>query len=235
VTRYEIARLYRTDATGIRDEDLLNEVGYALLARIHDILVVTDAHRGRIHCPTCDTVIPRRHPSRRMDADKTLVKCGNCGWQSPWGEYYRSYSKKHLLAGGVEPFLREFASKFPSARGYGEKIVLIDTLLHRYHWELLGLGGGPGAVNLIGGTRNEVIAFLNELTYGKDSTPGLEENRTNWRKKLDWGKWKEENVDRLTPQHRWEGYDNLEKREDDTGREPAPPHAGGTVRRPRDE
>ena len=212
VSRYEIARLYHSDARGMRDEDLADEVGYGFLARIRDILKVTDAHRGRVHCPECDTVIPRPQSKTRMHADEQIVTCPNCGWQLSWGNYYKSYRNKHLLVGGMEPFFREFLVEFPAARGYQQKILLIDTLIHRYHWELEGEPGGPGAVGLIGGTRSEVIAFLNELTYGNKSTPGLAENRQRWRKKLGWANWSEDTVDERTKDHRWDGYDRLEEK-----------------------
>ena len=99
-----------------------------------------------------------------------------------------------------------------AAGTYGEKMILIDTLLHRYHWELEGDPGGPGAVGLIGGSRTEVIAFLNELTYGGGSTPGLQQTRTQWRKKLGWAGWTEENVDERSREHRWEGFRREDRR-----------------------
>ena len=213
VTRWEIARLYHTDARGLRDEELADKVGYAFLARIRDILTVTDAHHGRVHCPECEAITPRPQSKTRMNADKQIVKCENCGWQLPWGDYYKSYRNKHLLAGGMGPFFREFLAEFPAARGYTQKIILIDTLIHRYHWELEGDPGGPGAVGLIGGTRSEVIAFLNELTYGRQSTPGLPENRRRWRKKLGWANWTEDTVDERTREHHWDGYERLDEKQ----------------------
>ena len=212
VSRYKIAQLYRTDATGIRDDDLVNDVGYAFLVRIHDILKVTDAHQGRVHCPECEAVFPRPRHESRMRASGQLLKCESCGWTLTWGEYYRSYRNKHLLAGGMGPFFSAFARDFPAARTYGEKMILIDTLLHRYHWELEGDPGGPGAVGLIGGSRTEVIAFLNELTYAGGSTPGLQQTRTQWRKKLGWAGWTEENVDERSREHRWEGFRREDRR-----------------------
>ncbi|MDE2700663.1 MAG: hypothetical protein OXI23_17485, partial [Gemmatimonadota bacterium] len=52
------------------------------------------------------------------------------------------------------------------ARSVQEKMILIDTLIHRYHWELEGGLSGPGARDLIGGKPNEIIDFLNNLSYG---------------------------------------------------------------------
>ena len=102
---------------------------------------------------------------------------------------------------GQRPTWSPRVSRYAIARLYQQKLVLIDTLLHRYHWELEGEAGGPGAVGLIGGTRNEVIAFLNELSYGQHSSPGLEQNRAQWRKKLGWAGWSE--VATATTSSRW--------------------------------
>ncbi len=209
MSRFEIARLYCTDAKGMRDEGLASKVGYGFFARIEDILVVTDAAGGRVKCPECGTTIIRKTPKLRKDAKKEMLTCGSCHWRLPWHEYFKSYHKKHLLCGGMGLFFREFVRQWPRAKGYGEKIVLIDTLIHRYHWELEGTPGGPGAVNLIGGTRDEIIAFLNELTYGEASTPALPENRNRWRKKLGWANWSEDNVDQRMRDYEWKGFRRL--------------------------
>jgi len=110
-----------------------------------------------------------------------------------------------MLSAGLETFFRDFALGFPKARNYGEKMVLIDQLLHRYHWELEGEPGGPAAVNLIGGTRGEVLAFLNELTYGKGSTPGLSATRQRWLTMMNWSGWSAETADELSKQYRRDG------------------------------
>jgi len=209
VPRYKIAQLYHSDARGIQDEDLVDEVGYALLARIEACLVVTEAHRGRVQCPRCRAII-HREVGRRKPASDEMLKCAGCGWQLPWSEYHKSYRKKHLGSAGLKTYFKDFAAQFPKARGYREKLVLIDTLLHRYHWELEGEPGGPGAVNLIGGTRNEVIAFLNELTYGERSTPGLKDTWRRWRKTLRYAGWTEENLDRLSRRYQWESLHKFE-------------------------
>ena len=44
----KILRLYQTDAQGIVDEDLIDEVGHGLLARCESIRIVSDAYKGRI-------------------------------------------------------------------------------------------------------------------------------------------------------------------------------------------
>jgi hypothetical protein len=203
VSRHKIWQLYHFDATGRQDEELADEVGWALLARIRDCLLVTEAHRGRVLCPVCSTTIQRAHDHRDRVPDEVLT-CPEGHWSVTWREFRRSYRNKHLGSAGLETFFREFAERYPQAKTYGERMVLIDTLLHRYHWELEGDPGGPGATNLIGGSREEVIAFLNQLTYGEESTPGLAETKARWLRTLHYGPWTAENVDELSARHLWE-------------------------------
>ena len=191
---------------GRQDEELLDDVGWALLARIRDCLVVTEAHRGRVQCPICGEVIERAHGHRERTPREKLA-CPEGHWSMTWEEYHRSYRKKHLGSAGLETFFREFAEQYPRAKTYQEKMVLVDTLLHRYHWELEADLGGPGAVNLIGGTRYEVIAFLNQLTYGEHTTPGLTETKARWLKALNYGQWSAKNIDELTARHHWESQE----------------------------
>jgi predicted RNA-binding Zn-ribbon protein involved in translation (DUF1610 family) len=161
---------------GLRDEELVDEVGTAFLARVESSLRVSDAHQGLITCPGCGERIEHRMHRRRG----TTIRCADCGWSVAWEAYHKSYRKKQLVAGGMEPFFREFQARYPLARGYQEKMLLIDALIHRFHGELAGSPGRSGAVNLIGGTWEEVLGFLDRLAQGPGSTPGLAENRAAW-------------------------------------------------------
>jgi len=165
--RDEITRLYAMDAKGIVDEGLIDEVGYGLLARCESILAVAEAYGGKVQCVRCGATILSDH--RR----ETAIQCPACEWCLPWSEFRKSTRRKCLDVGQIEVFLKEFITKFSAARGPNRKMVLIDTLIHRYHGELLGNPERPAANNLIGGKRPEVIAFLNRLSYGDQSTPGL--------------------------------------------------------------
>ena len=224
VSRYEIARLYHTDARGIRDEDLVNEVGYGLFARAQDCLTVTEATRGRIKCPQCDTIIFRKKAKSKKEAKEEALICSSCPWQLQWAEYFRSYRQKHLIAAGMVPYLHEFVRQWPRAIGYAEKILLVDAIIHRFHGELAGDSGASGAVNLIGGNRPEVLAFLNELTYGTVSSPGLATNRDRWVEKFQHfsgGVWKKPSLDEITKAHRWEGHGKLQYDESKKGQQGA--------------
>jgi hypothetical protein len=146
--------------------------------------------------------IERAHGHRDRIPDE-VIACPHGHWSATWREFRKSYRNKHLGSAGLETFFRDFAARYPRARTYGEKMVLIDTLLHRYHWELEGDPGGPGATNLVGGTREEVIAFLNQLTYGEHTTPGLTETKAHWLRALHYGPWHAATVDELSARHPW--------------------------------
>ena len=175
VPKWKIRRLYERDAMGICDEDLIDDVGYALLARCKSFLEANMAVRGRAPCPACGHVIV--HDGNR----ETTLCCETCGWTLTWGEYLATIQGKQLS--GAEPvlelfgrFVRDFLAA-PSAR---ERMYQIDRLLHGFHWHQKYGATRPVAVNLIKGRLTDVIEFLDSLSYGEESTPGLRETHRQW-------------------------------------------------------
>ena len=64
MSKRKIRRLYETDAMGIVDEELLDDVGLSLCLRCQSILAVSDARNGKVRCPGCrkggrDTITER--------------------------------------------------------------------------------------------------------------------------------------------------------------------------------
>ena len=154
VPREKIARLYAIDATGLVDEDLIEDVGISLLARVESIFKARQANSGSARCPICDLEIA--HDGQK----ETLLRCDVCNWELSWRKYHGAIRGKHLAAAGLGDFLSDFASSYPRARSAREKMIIIDTLIHRYHWELEGGLTRPGATDLIGGRQNEIPEFL---------------------------------------------------------------------------
>ena len=184
----KISRLYENDALGIYDDELINEIGYALWARCQSFLETNQAARGEAPCPACGSII--RHSSQKEE----ILRC-SCSWELSWGEYFKTFQHKQLS--GAEPvieFFVEFIERFPKAGSARERMFLIDRLLHGFHWYQVHTPTRPVAINLIEGSLNEVVAFLESLTYGAGSTPGVQENRVEWEKNLwglrSWGKEK---------------------------------------------
>lgn len=176
VPKWKIARLYENDAKGLHDEELIDDVAYTILLRCESMLSVGAAHDGRATCPVCKRIV------ERSGDRKAVMGCEGCGWTGQWEAYLRSYKGKHLTPGGLEPFCQQYIDRFPTAKTPQEKMLLIDWIIHRFHYEgQAGLLGRPGAVNLIGGTANDVNAFLEALTIGKQNDPRLVQSHQLWR------------------------------------------------------
>ena len=180
----QIERLYRSIGQGLLDEDLIDDVGYSLYARCQSMLLVAEAVRGRPPCPSCGA-------TATLDPwPRTIATCDRCGWTCPWALYQKTYQRKNLSAGGMESFVSEFVTRFSSAQSHRERLVLIDTLIHRFHWEGGDSAGGrPGAVNLIEGKMKDIMPFLDRLSYGDSAPPETEHTRAGWRRKWRENAW----------------------------------------------
>lgn len=172
VSRNRIERLYDAESRGILDEDLVDEVGYALLARCECILAVTRSHTGTPICPGC---------LRPMEAQGENLNCTTCNWSTTIRGFRDSYKKKHLHAGRMEPFIEAFVDDFKKARTPREKMLLIDILIHRCHGDYEETDGKRlGAINLIGGRPREIAEFLDRLGGIRRSDRHVEADHVTW-------------------------------------------------------
>ncbi|MFH1084512.1 MAG: hypothetical protein V1772_01940 [Chloroflexota bacterium] len=175
VPQAKIRRLYEDDAAGTHDPDLVLDVGWGLLARCESFIAAVEAARGRAPCPRCGAVI--HHAARHGET----LQC-SCGWSLAWDAYFATIQGKQLS--GAEPVLalfRDYAAAYPAARTDRERMLLIDRLLHGFHYYFrTGAPTRPVAINLIEGRLREVVAFLDRLTYGSGSTPGLAAHKAAW-------------------------------------------------------
>src|SRR4051794_19928188 len=80
-----VVRLYRADAAGIHDDDLLTDVGWRLYERCKDILVISDA---QVRCPECSAVFDVPWQDQ---APESMAVCSGCGWRVSAGEYHNSW------------------------------------------------------------------------------------------------------------------------------------------------
>ena len=170
----QVRQLYLLDAQGIRDEELINDVGSRLYSRCLSFLEATDATAGRVHCPACGQIV--RHKLRKA----AVLRCA-CGWSLPWADYFATIQHRQLS--GAEPVIQLFqryADGFPRARTLPEKMLLIDQLLHGFHWHARYGHTRPAAVNLLDARLTEVIRFLDELSHGPDSTAGTQAVHQEW-------------------------------------------------------
>lgn len=172
VSRRDIQRLYESDAQGMLDEDLLDKIHYAIHTRVCDMFEVREAQTfGRVRCRGCGAVVPQRY--RMGSHSKNLVlACDQCGWQVTCGEFYESYTGKHLLPGSVTNLFESYMERSPSAKTSQQKMLLIDWLIHQFHVNQ-GVARKPVGENVIQGTANQVRELIETLASGPGSIQGL--------------------------------------------------------------
>ena len=190
VPREKIRRLYESDARGLLDEELLDDVGISLYVRCDDILTVKAAREGAVKCPRCarlgrTTMLPRlRH---KGDVRDQPIRCPDCSWRTTWGEYAKSFKRAQLHSGGAVPAFETYLREYPRARSPKEKLLVVDRLIHEFHYSLRQFPDHPtrpAAVNLIEGKMTAVIAFLDELTYGSELPRAVRERQAAWKAKV---------------------------------------------------
>jgi len=179
-----ISRLYSQSASGICDDELADEVGWALYARCESIISATNGFEiKRLKCITCGEEVP-------LNITENVFSCP-CGFQATWEEFKKSYKGKQLHASNALPIFMDFQRDFPRAKTYGEKLICIDILIHSFHIknayykeldsydpedENVALNRPTGA-NLIEGSLHDVILFLDRLSGIDEYSQG----KAKWR------------------------------------------------------
>jgi hypothetical protein len=173
VRQHKIRRLYENDAQGILEQALIDEVGYALYARCESVWMVTERR-----CPEC-----KERCQKSEEADPVL-SCPNCGWSISWKAYKRSYKGKRIHGGRAYEFFLTYMDEFLRAKGPREKMLAIDRVIHALHESANQVWTLPASVNLIEGTADEIIAFLDGLAYGDTADASMRERKEQWRTKM---------------------------------------------------
>jgi ribosomal protein L37AE/L43A len=190
----KIRRLYRSDAEGMLDEDLLDDVGYGIYVRCQALLEVAAAWRGRVKCWQCGNAIHRRqgkmvgytgHGPTLIGGQGEVLQCDRCGWQITWAAYRKSIPGENLDATGLEDMLQSFVERWPTVRSPHARLLLIDALIHEFHcWDGNTIGSPVGAT-LIRATSEGVLALLDDLAFGPASTRGLQQTQQRWASRLE--------------------------------------------------
>ncbi|MCL1859613.1 MAG: hypothetical protein FWF92_10330 [Oscillospiraceae bacterium] len=177
-----ISRLYNNSVSGICDDELADEVGWALYARCESIISATGGFENKILlCPECGNNIP---------LIENIFNCP-CGFHATWEEFKKSYKGKQLHASNALPIFLTYQKDFPRAKTYGEKLICIDILIHSFHiknsyYKLLDNYdiedesvelNRPTGANLIEGSLKEVILFLDKLS----DIPEYSQEKKRWR------------------------------------------------------
>jgi len=183
----KLRQLYLTEARGIYDEDLIDDVGMYLYMRCRDILTVKMAKvDGLVRCPVCDDAGKDTFIRRCGDIQERIT-CPVCGWEIIWQEYIRAVKGKQLNAGGAVGAFKEFIRRFETAKSPKDKMLAIDRLIHAFHYsarERPDQPTRPAGVNLISGNLKSVIEFLDTLSAGGFCTPEMADTKDQWKKNL---------------------------------------------------
>jgi hypothetical protein len=167
VRRSQIERFYRSCGEGLLDEEAIEDVGVSLYARCQSML-------GKLICPDCGAHLERLSRS---------LRCNGCSWNCTWSEFRQTTSGKHLSPGRMGRFVADYVQQYAAAGTLSQKIILIDTLIHRFHGELVN-GHTPGAYNLIEGDLADMAAFLDRINYGENMPEDIRKRRESWRQRL---------------------------------------------------
>lgn len=154
-----IQRLYESDALGLQDDDLCNDVGFRLFLRCQTILMVS---KDEVACPRCGMVFAIKASAKE---EVSVCPTKDCSWQTTMLEYRQSWSKKRIWGANALPAFEEFYTQFSPQQDYKVKMYLIDRLIHCFHGSLEeSLPTRSVANNLIEGDHDQVVAFLDKLT-----------------------------------------------------------------------
>jgi hypothetical protein len=163
-----LKRLYDSDAKGLQDTDLCDEVGSYLHARCETFQLVG---RGEVLCPECGVAFKvNREGSTSCPTD-------TCDWLTTFDVYWQSVQNHYAFAGRATQAFDAFYERFPSARSYRDKMLLIDQLIHSFHVdEKSDMPVKSVASKLLEGNKKAVVRFLDELS-GVDPSA-----KDEWRK-----------------------------------------------------
>lgn len=151
-----LERLYESDAKGFRDEELCDDVGMRLYARCRTYVLVG---AREVECPGCGEVFA---VARRGES---TCPAGGCGWSATAGDYAQSLANYYAHTGRAIDAFRDFHRRYPGARSYRDKILLIDTLIHSFHIdEATDTATKSVASKLLEGNKKEVVKFLDRLS-----------------------------------------------------------------------
>lgn len=169
VPRRGLRQLYEQDARRIEDEELVDEIGYALYARClqgRDERALIES--GRIKCHGCGAVLPYQ---------AGLIECA-CGQQYLFRDYMRAFRANNMPSGSAAHIFQAFIGAWPRAAGYAQKMRLVDNLVHEFHINLVtGVKGRFVGINLIEGTKKQIAELILSLA-------GEDEAKEQFRQKL---------------------------------------------------
>jgi hypothetical protein len=159
-----LKRLYQSDASGFQDLDLCNEVGMYLFERCRTFYLV---YRHEVECSLCGRVfLVSRNEVSPCPQDE-------CDWYVTPEVYALSIKNYSAWTGRAIDAFISFYRRYPGAKAYKDKILLIDQLIHSFHIdEKTGNPTKSVASKLLEGNKKDVVRFLDELSAHNPNDKG---------------------------------------------------------------
>jgi len=189
----KITQLYKLNAMGIIDHDLLQDVAIALYLRCKAIICVYDAHfNHKVCCPSCLNKGIEKYFDfpRGLKSDVRVhyrFECMNCGGSFTWSEFKKSHSRSQLNIGGAGDVFRYYIKQFERNLDDNKLMLAVDRLIHEYHYGLKRDGVTyasyriAGANLIEGKNTGDVIKFLDDLTNDTGGDENLRKTAKVWR------------------------------------------------------
>ena len=153
-----LIKLYEMHELGVIDDKLLDEVGQKLYLRCDSIMMAT---QGAFYCPEC---------GNKVTVDKTVdkyqeAKCNNCDFTFTADEFYESYRHRELWQDTAYLHFGKYCNEYPKCKTRNEKIIMIDTLIHSFYYEVkTGTINKANGNYLIEGSLDQVVKLLHKLS-----------------------------------------------------------------------
>jgi hypothetical protein len=163
-----LKRLYDSDAQGLQDMELCDEVGMVLYMRCHTFVLVG---HYQVQCPLCRTVFGI--------SEQSTSHCPQpgCHWQTTRQAYHTSIKNHYAFPGRASGAFQDFYRRYPKARTYQAKMLLIDQLIHSFHIdEKTGRATKSVASKLLEGNKKAVVRFLDDLSARRPA------DKAQWRR-----------------------------------------------------
>ena len=175
-----IVQLYVQEAQGVIDETLIGRVGAALDARAESMLLVT---RRQIRCPRCGFICELGDV--RQDEDEVHCPEKGCGWETTFQVCRNSWRRRHLFGGSMLPLLEAYRVEYAEVETPQARLQLIDRLLHAFGRDpRTGEIRWPSVGHFVEGKSPRVVALLESLACGQESTAERKETKQLWLKTL---------------------------------------------------
>lgn len=164
INPYKLISLYKNYITNNADEADVDNVGIWLYLRCHDIALISDR---KCRCPECNN---------EFDVTNHTNRCQNtqCDFTITREQYNSSWRHKDLYCGNALPAFVHFCEKYLSARNIDQKMILIDSLIHSFHWDIkANLPNRSAGNNLMEGSLKQVVDILDQLSGVQTDNDGF--------------------------------------------------------------